>query len=274
MKLKILLVLLSLAAVTSCLKKMDLKDDNLGPAIDPMLLTKTLGQAIGTFDYNEIKPNEFTSVMQSQKIQDGITQNLQQEGISVTSMINDSEKLFLDLVVQTEEYNGGQTTQSAPVAWPLTFKKPAAKALANTVTAQENARPPVLTFLTFQALAFGSCYDEGRYPETCHRLTSKDIQYRVPIAAQNQHSCADPNNCYISAKEIEFDMISKYATDKDGKPLRTHYTIILTPHVPFLSRVLKICTRGIYEMSNEQKILADLCYSVTNYRAGPTPPPQ
>ncbi len=274
MKLKILLILLSLATVTSCLKKMDLTDDNLGPAIDPMLLTKTMGEAIGTFDYNEIKPNEFTSVMQSEKIQDGITQNRQQEGISVTSMVNDSEKLFLDLVVQTTEYNGGQSTQSAPVSWPRTFPKAAAKALADTVTAQEDGRPPVLTFLTFQALAFGSCYDEGRYPETCHRLTSKDIQYRVPIAAQNQHNCADPNNCYIPAKEIEFDMISKYATDKDGKPVRTHYTIILSPHVPFLSRVLKICTRGIYEMSNDQKILADLCYSVTNYKAGSAPPPQ
>lgn len=274
MKLKILLILLSLATVTSCLKKMDLSDDNLGPAIDPVVLTKTLGQAFGTFDYNEIKPNEFTSVMQSQKIQDSNSQNLQQEGISVTSMINDSEKLFLDLVVQTEEYKGGQTTLSAPVAWPLTFKKAAAKAQSDMVQSQEDARPPVLTFLTFQALAFGSCYDEGRYPETCHRLTSKDIQYRVPIAAQNQHNCADPNNCYIPAKEIEFDMISKYATDKDGKPVRTHYTIILSPSVPFLSRVLKICTRGIYEISNDQKILADLCYSVNNYRAGSTPPPQ
>ncbi len=274
----ILLIATVTFSTTSCLKKTDLTNDDLGPAIAPLELTKALGQGFGTFDYNEIKANEFTSVMQSQRIQDSLNQNLKQEGISVTTMINDSEKLFLDLVVQTEEYHGGQSTQSAPVAWPLTFKKVSAQSIDSSilgsVQTQGDARPPILTFLTFQALAFGSCYDEGRYPETCHRLTSKDIQYRVPASAVNQHDCPDPNTCYIPAKEIEFDMISKYATDKDGKPVRTHYTLVLSPHVPFLSRVLKICTRGIYEMSNDQKILADLCYSVTNYKAGSTPPPQ
>lgn len=272
MKLKIALCIFVLASVTSCLKKMDLSNDELGPPIDPVELTKALGQGYGTFDYNEIKPNEFTSLLQSQRIQDSVNQNLQQEGITVNSMVNDSDKLFLDLIVQKEEYAGGQTSQST-VKWPLTFKKTsAAVAARETLRTQDSASPPVLTFLTFQALAFGSCYDEGKYPETCHRLTSKDIQYKVPAAAVNQHNCADPTKCYIPAKKIEFDMISKYATDKDGKPVRTHYTLVLSPHVPFLSRILQICTRGIYEMSNDQKILADLCYTVNNYAFGSTTP--
>ena len=266
MKLKIFLCLFTLIAVTSCLKKTNLNEDDLGPAVDPVEITKTLGAGFGSFSYDEIKPGEFTSVLQSQRIQDSVNQNLQQEGITVDSMINDSEKLFLDLIVQKEEYNAGQTSQST-VKWPLTFKKGSAKqaAMAQTV---ESASPPVLLFLTFQSLAFGSCYDEGTYPETCHRLSTKDIQYKVPFAAVGQHSCTDPTNCFIPAKKIEFDMVSKYATDKDGKPVRTHYTLVLSPEVPFLSRVLQICSRGIYEMTNDQKILADICYTVNNYAAG------
>ena len=57
MKLKIALCIFVLASVTSCLKKMDLSNDELGPPIDPVELTKALGQGYGTFDYNEIKPN-------------------------------------------------------------------------------------------------------------------------------------------------------------------------------------------------------------------------
>ena len=265
MNLKILICIFTLAAVTSCLKKTDLSQDDLGPAINPIEMTKTLGAGFGSFNYNDIKPGEFTSVLQSQRIQDSVNQNLQQEGITVDSMINDSEKLFLDLIVQKEEYSAGQTSQST-VKWPLTFNKASAK--STMAQAQGAASPPVLIFLTFQSLAFGSCYDEGKYPETCHRLTTKDIQYKVPVAAMNQHNCTDPTNCFIPAKKIEFDMISKYATDKDGKPVRTHYTLVLSPHVPFLSRVLQICSRGIYEVSNDQKILADICYTVNNYAAG------
>ncbi len=265
MKFKNITFILIFLGLSSCLKKTDLTQDNLGPAINPIEMTKTLGAGFGTFDYNEIKPGEFTSVLQSQRIQDSVNQNLQQEGITVDKMVNDSEKLSLDLIVQKEVYSGGQTSQST-VKWPMAFKKSSNQTTA--VDTKENARPPVLTFLTFQALAFGSCYDEGKYPETCHLLTSKDIQYKVPVAAMNQHNCSDPTNCFIPAKKIEFDMISKYSLDKDGKPVRTHYTLVLSPHVPFLSRVLQICSRGIYEMNNDQKILADLCYTVNNYAAG------
>ena len=270
MKWNIFLSIFCIIAMTSCLKKMDLSQDDLGPAVDPIELTKALGTGFGTFDYNEIKKDEFTSVLYSQRIQDSVNQNIQQEGITVDAITNDSEKLALDVIVQKEEYSGGQTSQST-VKWPLIFKKGSAK--SNSVEIQDNARPPVLTFLTFQSLAFGSCYDEGDFPESCHKLTSTDIQYKVPPADITQHNCVDPNECYIPAKKVEFDMISKYALDKDGKPLRTHYTLVLSPHVPFLSRVLKICTRGIYEMSSaNQKILADICYTVNNYKFAPSTP--
>ena len=64
-------------------------------------------------------------------------------------------------------------------------------------------------------------------------------------------------------------MIRNYELDKDGKPKRTHYTLLLSKSVPFLSRVLQFCSRSLYEITNSnQKILADLCYNVNNYASG------
>ena len=259
-----------LLTTTSCLKKQNLDDDDLGAPIAPMELTKALGSGYGSYDYNEIKANEFTSIMVSQRIQDSVTQNLQQQGITVKQVANTVDKLSLDLIVQAEDYTGGQTTQASK-EWPIDIEKSA----ANTTQAKsirssaDDPTSPILMFLTFQQLAFGFCYDSGENPETCHKLTAQDIQYQVPYAAANEQHCVDPTNCTIPAKKIEFDRIQKTQLDKDGKPRRTHFTVVLSPNVPFMSRVLQLCTRGLYTITNsQQKIVADVCYTVNNYASG------
>ncbi len=88
-------------------------------------------------------------------------------------------------------------------------------------------------------------------------------------AAAYQHSCTDIYNCLIKAKRVEFDLVRKYELESDGKPKRIHYTLILSKQVPFTSRVLRYCTRTLYEIPGAtQKILADLCYNVNNYTFG------
>lgn len=280
-KLLALLIWTAVVALPSCLKKQDLHSEDLGPAVAAIEVTRALGQGFGSFDFNEIKPNEFTSLLLTQKIQDSVTQSIEQQGITVENSVNAVDKLELDLIVQDEIYSNGQTSQSTR-KWPIVINK------SEQSTAQEvrrmgldrsahtmsDAQSPMLTFLMFETLAFGSCFDEGKYPETCHRLKIMDIQYKVPLAAANQHGCADLTNCYIAAKQVEFDVIRKYQTDQDGNPKRTHYTVVLSPLVPFLSRVLQLCSRSVYEITNSnQKILADICYSVKNYAAGTTAPP-
>lgn len=274
-KLLFLIFFLSLFTTTSCLKKQNLDEEDLGPALKPLEVTKALGQAFGSYNYNDIKKNEFTSLMLSQKIQDSLVQNIEQQGIAVDAVANSLEKLDLDLIVQDQTYSNGQTSQSTR-KWPITIKKASAAtaSIENLIHEASDAQSPMLTFLMFESLAFGSCYDSGDFPETCHQLKVSDIQFKVPIAAANQHNCVDSTNCFINARKIEFDIIRKYQKDKDGKPKRTHYTVILSPEVPFLSRVLQLCSRSIYEISNSnQKILADICYSVNNYAAGQNPTP-
>lgn len=268
----IVFVVAILLVTASCLKKQNLDDDNLGPAINPLEVTKALGAGFGSYDYNEIKKNEFTSIILSQRLQDSLVQNIEQQGITVEASINSLDKLDLDLIVEDQIFSNGQSSQSSTRKWPIEIKK--GTAAANAVKQRSGAQSPLLTFLMFDTLAFGSCVNSGTYPETCHQLKSTTIQYKVPLAAANQHNCSDIMNCYIPAKKIEFDIVRKYQKDQEGKPKRTHYTLVLSPEVPFLSRVLQLCSRGIYEItSSNQKILADICYTVNNYAAGQTPPP-
>lgn len=265
---------------TSCLKKQDLHNEDLGPAIASIEVTKALGTAFGSYDYNEIKPKEFTSLLLTQKIQDSVTQSIEQQGITVENSVNAVDKLELDLIVQDELYSNGQTSQSTR-KWPIVINKSSDStaqevgrmSLDRTAHTLSDAQSPMLTFLMFEVLAFGSCFNEGKYPETCHQLKTTNIQYKVPLAAANQHNCPDILNCYIPAKQVEFDIVRKYQLDQDGNPKRTHYTVVLSPQVPFLSRVLQLCSRSVYEISNSnQRILADICYSVNNYAAGTNTP--
>lgn len=265
------LSLIILSTSTSCLKKQDLSDEKLGPAIEPMALTQSMGSGYGSYDFNEIKSNEFSSVLLTQRIQDSVSQSIQQEGITVQNSVNTVDTLKLDLIVQKEEYSSGQTAQSTK-AWPLVFNKSAAAAINSTklkAASDADSEPPTLMFLIFQNIAFGLCYDSGKNPETCHNLTSTDVKVRVPLTAASQLHCADNLNCYVPAKKIEFDRLQKTVLGADGKPRRTHITMILSPHVPFMSRLLQYCTRGVYSLiSSNQQILADVCYSVNSYAFG------
>lgn len=271
---KVLIFILSASfalTTTSCLKKQDLSSEDLGPAIQPMQLTKAMGEGYGSYDFNEIKKDEFSSLMYSWRLQDSMTQNVWQQGMTVKESINTVDSLKLDVIVQKDTYSNGQTSQSTR-DWPLEFTKNAGVNSTSTkklVTMATDPDAPKLMFLFFQGYAFGSCYDSGTDPQTCHNLSVTDVQYRVPPAAAVQQKCDDVTNCFVPAKKIEYDMLEKAYLDKNGNPNRSHVTMVLSPHVPFLSRFLKLCVRSLFDFTgSNQQTLADVCYTVNNFASG------
>lgn len=269
-KLLCILIFLALATNTSCLKKQNLEEEDLGPAFAPESLSTAMTEGFGSLDYGAISANEFSSYVLTQKIQDSYLETLEQQDITIETSTDTTEKLSMDLVLTKIKYSGGQSSQSTR-KWNQEFIKSSGKALSQSIKTLADNDPPTFLFLYFQSIAFGACYDEGDYPETCHRLSVSDFQFPVPQTAASQHNCQEGADCFINARKIEFDMIQKNVTDKDGKPRRVHYTIILSKETPYLSRVLQFCSRTLYSVSNsQQKILADLCYNVNNYAFGGT----
>lgn len=250
----------------SCLKKQNLEEDNLGTVVSPAQIATAISAGFGLIDYNDIKVNEATSITLSQTIQDGVTQNLEQQNVTVLSVNNNDASLEIE--AQAKIFTPPDSTNTAASIFPIVFTKYQGYAFRNT----SSSDGPIFLFQLMQNLALNSCYDDGDYPETCHNLSIADYDHKIPFSLASQHrSCdATPNNCFIKAKKIEFDLIRKYEIESDGKPKRIHYTLVFSQEVPFTAKVLRYCTRSLYEIPGvPQKILADLCYSVNNYTFAP-----
>jgi hypothetical protein len=288
-KLVYFLIFLSLATSTSCLKKQNLDDDDLGPVIDAESMTKAMTEGFGSLDYTVIKPNEFSSYVLSQKIQDSYLETIEQQDLTINKITDTADSLTLDLILSKIKYSGGQTSQGAPREWQQVFSKSSntdtSKQSSDThtddtrallaqstqgVQAMTDVDAPEFLFQLFQAYAFFGCRAEGSYPTTCYKLNFSDFKFPVPQTAFAQHGCSQDQDCTIDARRIEFDMLTP-ELDKDGKQIRVHHTFILSAQVPYLSRVLQYCKRSLYDVSNQpQKVLAEICYNINNYAFGDT----
>lgn len=256
------LLLISVLASASCMKKQDLDSEDLGPAVASVELTKALASGFGPYDYNDIKTNEFNNLLLTVRIQDTVTQPLEQQGITIQKKTDSADKISLELLVQTEIYSD-ENSSSGTRQWNIDLRK------VGSLSKTTDPEPPNLMFKNFEYLAFGSCFNEGEFAQTCHRLNSEDIRIKVPRAAIAQHNCPDPSNCTIAAKKIEFDRVLTTQFDDKGKPIRTHFSMILSREVPFMSRLLQLCMRGVHKLGNPaQEVVAEQCYTVNNYAFG------
>lgn len=259
------LVVTSLSTNTSCMKKQDLDNEDMGPAVAPTEFTKTLTEGFGVYDYNLIKPNETNSLVTSAKIQDSFSQVLEKQVLVVHNTQNLSDRFVLDLLVTREIYNNGQSSSSSH-AEEVTFNK---SYMSTAKTLENKPEPSLLLFDEFIAILIQFCREQSATPTSCHRLTSQEIRIKVPASQASHHGCADANNCTIGAKKIEFDLLKKFKLDQNGKPERNHYSMVLSREAPFMSRVLQLCSRGLTKFSNSnQPIVADICYTVDNYAFG------
>ena len=257
----------------SCLKKTDLQVDDLGATVAADDIASALGNAFGPINYNDMKPNEFSSIVVSQKIQDGAVQNIEQQDVTLTALNNQPNYLEVkSRVLMTTFTSAGNVTDERD--WDQFFQKYSGFAFmtSNQQTHQSSGvqlSEPFFTFMFVQSLALTSCDPSGAYPENCYALSVNEIDYKVPANSAQQHGCADQFNCYIKAQKVEFDQLLQYKLDVNGKPHRIHHSFIISQAVPFTARVLEYCTRSLYDIDGvEQKILADICYKVNRYGFG------
>ena len=256
----------------SCLKKQNLLAEDLGSAVSSQEIANALDAAFGPIVYTDMKVNEMTDIVVSQRVLEGPVQNLQEQNIVIKG-INDQPN-YLQIqstTAMTTFSSAGNTTDVRD--WDQYFPKYSGFAFSmgqsGSVHQQSDIADlsaPIFMFKLVQSLALASCYDGGTYPETCHNLSVKDVDFHVPAISASQHNCADLYECYIPAKHIEFDLLQKYNLEADGSPRRVHYSLTISQAVPFTSRVLEYCTRALYDVTGAStKVMADVCYKVNKY---------
>lgn len=257
------MIALTLVYNTSCIKKDDLNSEDLGPAVEPMEFTKTLTSAFGVYDYNLIKPGEVSSLVMSYRLQDSFSQVFEKQVIDIKNVDNQPDQLVLSMQY-TKVVNSGGQDQSSTSEKHIAINK-----TGSLSTLADDNELPLLLFYEFIGIVSGYCRENSPVPTSCHKLTAQDLTLKVPASEASHHNCPDANNCTIPAKKIEFDLILKNQFDDNGNPIRNHYTIVLSPEVPFLSRVLQFCQRGLHKLgSSEQQVVADVCYTVDSYTFG------
>ena len=295
-------IAIGIATAASCLKKTDLQIDDLGSAIEAQDIANALDDAFGPINYNDMKTNEMTDIVVSQRLQEGAVQNLEEQNITIKAIDNQPSYLRIQsYAIMTQYTSSGNVVdardwdQSFPKYSGFAFSAPSSPTTSSASSSSKLATPneasvgsklslsskeitqsaagdlegPIFTFKLVQSLALASCFDGGSYPETCHNLTVVEFDYKVPAVSAGQHNCGDPYNCFVKAKRIEFDLLQKYNLDSDGKPRRVHYSLVISQAVPFTSRVLEYCTRALYDVdSSGTKVLADICYKVNRYSFG------
>ncbi len=245
-----LLSVLILGLNTSCLKKQNLEDQNLGPVVAASEVQEKMGEAIGVLDFGAIKVNESSSLISSITLED--SQNIKRfkQDLRVKSITNTQTEFSIDFIHSVENF----------LQPDLTFTNIEKNYNPSSPTKNDPLLLPILYYFTGKDY----CKEDK---VTCHNLTLTPVKANLNPSLVDPKICPDPKACQISARKIEFDMLDGKELNDQGKPSRSHYTFIVAGQLPFLSKVLQYCVRGLMPYGN-RKVLAENCVFVNSIYSG------
>lgn len=284
MKLKQLIIVLMASFVvftqTSCLKKQNLEDANLGPVVNADDVESKMAEGIGGLDPADINRNESSNVTAVTTYEDSQSVKLFNQAIIVNS-INDVvvsgatvTRFALDYS-KVDYLNSNQSFNN--LAYNLDFgHSNDATESQSTVNASRNLnqrselsvkaadKVPFFMYRAFIVMAAFACREDK---VTCHNLSVVDSQMALSPDLADPRICSDTLHCKIPIRKVEYDLVDNNDIQTDGQPTRTHYTFMMSSSLPFFSKVLQYCVRGLVQMEN-RKVLAEDCISVNGFSVG------
>ena len=254
-----LFAMLILAINISCLKKQNLEDQNLGPVVTPAEVQQKMGEAIGELNFGDMKIGEFSSVVSSITLEDSQNIKLFQQDLTITAFpVTETEAtITFDQTVEnflrpSESFQNKNKTFN-----PL---KQIQSDPANMKTDD-----PLLLPLEYYSVGHYYC---GQDNVTCHNLSVSPIHINLnPQLIIDPKICPSAQTCQVSARKIEFDLLDGRQLNDQGKPSRFHYSFIVAGQMPFLSKVLQSCVRGLMQYGN-RKVVAENCTFVISINSG------
>lgn len=277
MKLKQLIIVLTALFVVftqmSCLKKQNLEDANLGPAVDADVVETKMAEGIGGLDPNDINRNESSNLMAATTYEDSQSVKLFSQTISVNSVTNmvvsgaSITRFTLDYS-KVDYLNSNQSFNN--FAYNLDFGNSSQDIQSQSInqrselTAKAADKVPFFMYRAFIVMAAFACREEK---VTCHNLTVEDSQMALSPDVADPRICSDTLRCKIPVRKVEYDLVDNNDIQSDGQPARTHYTFLMSSALPFFSKVLQYCVRGLIDMES-RKVLAEDCISVNGFSVG------
>lgn len=247
---KSILFLTVILSFSSCLKKQNLEEQNLGPAVQATEVQTKMNEAIGELNFGTVRMNESSSITSSITLED--SQNIKRfkQDLTVKSITNTETEFSIQFNHSYENY----------LQTELSFANILRKYNPAAPTKEDPLIMPVLYYFTGRDY----CKEDK---VTCHNLTVSPIKISVNPLFFDTRICPDSQSCTISARKIEFDLLDAKNLNDQGKPSRDHYSFIVAPQLPFLSKVIQYCVRGLMPYGN-RKVVAENCVVLNSANSG------
>ncbi|MES2802842.1 MAG: hypothetical protein V4654_10145 [Bdellovibrionota bacterium] len=277
MKSKKIIIVLAAALVaftqTSCLKKQNLEDANLGPAVDADVVEAKMAEGIGGLDPADINRNESSNISAVTTYEDSQSVKLFSQSIIVNSIadlvVSGATVTRFALDYSKVDYlNSNQSFNNFTYNLDFGHSNDAVEAQStkqrSELTAKNADKVPFFMYRAFIVMAAFACREAK---VTCHNLTVEDSQMSLSPDLADPRICSDTLKCKIPIRKVEYDLVDNGDIQTDGQPSRTHYTFLMSSSLPFFSKVLQYCVRGLVDMET-RKVLAEDCLSINGFSVG------
>lgn len=274
----LLIFLVSCTLLHACMKKQDLDSQDLGPAINSDELQNKMSDSIGNLNYADINKNEISTFTATTIFEETQVNKRFKQDLFVTGVTETPAKLTIDFLFNKQDFANSESSlanqpyqmiieASNTTAQSLAKAADIPRALAKNVHAQADTPVPFFLYRAYAYFAIQGCREDK---VTCHNLKTETSKMYLRPELASPKVCPDTSNCLIDIKKVEFDMLDSAAATSDGKPYRTHYTFSVSPQLPFLSKVMSYCVRGLMDNGN-RKVLAEDCMVVNGFSYGQEP---
>lgn len=274
----LLAFLVSCTLLHACMKKQDLDSQDLGPAINSDELQNKMSDSIGNLNYSVINKNEISTFTATTIFEETQINKRYKQDLFVTNVVETPLKLTIDFLFNKQDFANSESSLSNQpyqmvieatntTAQNLATAANIPRALAKNVRAMGDAPVPFFLYRAYAYFALQGCREDK---VTCHNLKTETSKMYLRPELASPKVCPDTSNCLIDIKKVEFDMLDGAVATSDGKPYRTHYTFTVSPQLPFLSKVMSYCVRGLMDNGN-RKVLAEDCMSINNFSYGQEP---
>lgn len=282
--------------VSSCMLKPDM-EDNATPA-SLVEVQKSLATSWGKADPLSMNPNDFIYLETDQRLEQQEPKVVMQEGITVSKKEEATNEYNYTFLYQTALISGEQIQQSTKEDHRCVAKNADGCA---TALVQSAASVPIamkslkkmqeaavkvsatdsqltLGFEKFIGLAYACqttpalvkyCQeqlDADTCEVSCANLKSFNEQTEAPPLIKAQTNCGGFPDCKINLNRVSFDWSFKLTKGQATQTQKINYSIALSPDMPFLSRVMEYCSRGLINVPQlGTKVLVSICNRVKNY---------
>lgn len=290
---KTLLTVVAVGCTLSCVRQPNLEDENV-----PASVTDVQDALISAWGFPSpltMKKGDFLYQETDQKIETDVARVTLQEGVTVfdvTEPADHPDDYLYNFVYQTKVIkNNEEQTSSRNYQVYVSKKEDMALAVAQSVLKPQSlVKPDLQTMSDDLHLTFGISRVEAlayacqKTPELdkycketlkvdscrvqCSNLKVTDETRPAPDLMKAQANCAGLPNCSLKIKKVSFDWSIILTVGSTSETQKVNYNVALSPDLPFLSRLVDYCSRGLYQVSSAQKVLVTTCTRMKNHVKG------